>query len=165
MNAESTHNLYADHHQWLNNWLTKRLQNIDDAADLSQDTYVRIIKSGRYPHTPEQSRPFLMQIAKGLVIDLHRRRALEHAYLDALAALPETVSPSAEEAEQSLQLLIKLDETLDNLPNKVRETFVLARFEGLKYSEIAVKLKVSIASVRKYMLSATMACMAVLNDS
>lgn len=34
------------------------------------------------------SRRHLVQIARGLVIDLHRRRAIEAAYREALAALP-----------------------------------------------------------------------------
>jgi hypothetical protein len=41
----------------------------------------------------------LMRIAKGLVIDLHRRHRLETAYLNALTLLPEREHPSAEERE------------------------------------------------------------------
>ena len=80
--------LYAEHHGWLRGWLRGRLGNAFDAADLAHDTYLRILSSGRMPE-PRQSRQHLAQIAKGLVIDLYRRRQIEAAYLDALARLPQ----------------------------------------------------------------------------
>ncbi len=162
--ANTVHTLYVDHHQWLFNWLTRRLQNADDAQDLSHDTYVRVIGSGRLPEEDSQSRSFLMQVAKGLVIDLHRRRALERTYLEALALIPEEYVPSVEDTEQNLELLIKIDEALDELPAKVRSAFLLSRFEGMKYSDIAARLEVSVGSVRKYMLKASFACMVALDS-
>ena len=92
--------LYRDHHGWLAGWLRRRLGSAHDAADLSHDTYERLMVSGRLPEAG-QARAFLTQIAKGLVIDLFRRRTLETAYLEALAAMPEPVArPSRAEARQ-----------------------------------------------------------------
>lgn len=78
--------LYCNHHDWLQVWLRRRLSNAVDASDLAHDTFVRVLVSGRVPNA-EQSRAFLTQIAKGLVVDLYRRRAIEEAYLTALAQL------------------------------------------------------------------------------
>lgn len=153
--------LYLEHHSWLEGWLRQKLGCVYDAADLTQDTYVRIITSGRLPR-PEQSRPFLIQVAKGLAIDLRRRRALEHAYLEALAALPEARAPSAERQHLVRETLIEIDRVLDDLPERVRETFLLSQFEGLTYAKIAERLGVSVGAVRKYMLKAAAACLAAL---
>ena len=35
--------LYAEHHGWLVGWLRKRLGNTDSAADLAQDTFVKVM--------------------------------------------------------------------------------------------------------------------------
>lgn len=150
--------LYSEHHQWLHHWLSRRLQCRHDAADLSHDTYLRIMSSDRSPKTSKDCRPFLMQIAKGLVIDLHRRRALEKSYLTALTQMEPCYAPSNEDAELILELLIKIDSALDELPARVRETFLLSRFEGLTYSAIAERMGFSVASIRKYMLKASAAC-------
>ncbi|MGH8465749.1 MAG: sigma factor, partial [Pseudomonas sp.] len=72
--------LYCDHHGWLNGWLRKRLGNGFDAADLTQDTFVRVLKA-RNALDIREPRPYLSRIAKGLLIDLFRRRSLEQAYL------------------------------------------------------------------------------------
>jgi len=155
---QALHTLYNDHHLWLQEWLRRRLGSSFDAADLAHDTYERLICSNRAPDHPAESRSWLMRIAKCLVIDLHRRRRLEKAYLDALAHLPERESPAAEVREIALEALIEIDAILDSLSAKAREAFLLSRLDRLTYPEIARHLNVSVASVQKYMLSAVKAC-------
>jgi len=157
--------LYRDHSGWLFGWLRRRLGgNAADAADLVQDTYVRLIDSGRYPPAGEH-RAFLTQIARGLVIDLHRRRRLETAYLEALAARPEAVAPSCEQRALVLDTLTRIDQALDRLPDRVSRAFLLSRFEGLTYHQVAARLGVSHGAVRKYMLKATQACLLALDEA
>ena len=157
-------NLYRDHAVWLFGWLRRRLGgNNTDAADLVQDTYVRLMDSGRYPPIGE-GRAFLAQIAKGLVLDLQRRRRLEFAYLEALASQPQAEFPSAEQQHQVLEVLIRIDRMLDQLPAKVSQTFLLSRFEGLTYPQIADRLEISYGSVRKYMLRATQVCLLAMDE-
>ncbi|MET4580178.1 sigma-70 family RNA polymerase sigma factor [Ottowia thiooxydans] len=156
----SIHALYCNHHRWLQSWLNRRLGNAFDAADLAQDTFVRILVSGRTPEA-EQSRAHLTKIAKGLVIDLHRRRVLEAAYLQALAHLPSAVSLSEEERALVLEDLLRVDAALHALTPKAREAFLLSQLDGLTYSEIAQRMGVSFGSVRKYMLRAAQALQSI----
>lgn len=158
---QQLHQLYSHHHGWLKAWLRKKLSCQHTAADLAQDTFVRLIVSDKKP-LPGQSRAYLTQIAKGLVIDLYRRQSLERAYQEWLVNLPASEVPSPEQQLIILQTLIQFAKVLDQLPSKVRKTFILSRFEHLTYSEIAVQLDISVAAVRKYMLKATQACMELL---
>lgn len=160
---QKMHALYSNHHGWLYGWLRRRLGCSHNAADLVQDTYLRIMVSGRTP-APEQARPHLMQIAKGLVIDRYRRQQVEQAYLEALALQSPECAPSPEERAVALDALLRICAMLDGLAPKVRETFLLSRFEGLTYSEIASREGISVATVRKYMLKAMVACFAALGD-
>lgn len=155
--------LYSDHRGWLMAWLQRRLGNSADAADLTQDTYVRLMISGRLPQAG-QSRAYLTQIAKGLVIDLHRRRRLELAYLETLAAQPEAIGLSLEQQALILETLIRIDRVLDSLPGKVREVFLCSQIEGQTYSQIASQMGISVGSVRKYMLRAFQACLPLLHE-
>lgn len=159
---QAFHALYSDHHLWLQGWLRRRLGSSCDAADLAHDTYERLIRSRRTPDHPEQSRGWLMRIAKGLVVDLHRRRRLEQAYLEALEQSPEAASPPAESREIVIETLMEIDAILDRLPARVREAFLLSRVDRLTYPEIAQRLNVSVASVQKYMLSTIKACYCAL---
>jgi RNA polymerase sigma factor (sigma-70 family) len=156
--------LYSEHHSWLQTWLRRKMGNTFDAADVAQDTFVRILVSGNTP-PPEKSRAHLTQIAKSLLIDLYRRRQLESAYLDALALLPEEITLSAEERAIVLETLVQIDTMLDTLPSRVREAFLLSQLDGLTYSEIAARLSISVGAVRKYMLRAALACHTAFNES
>ncbi|HEY0201653.1 MAG TPA: sigma factor, partial [Burkholderiaceae bacterium] len=114
---QQVHVLYADHQGWLRGWLSRKLGNAFDGADLAHDTYVRILQSGRFPPQPQQSRAFLAQVANGLVVDLFRRRQLETAYLEALAQLPDNTAPSPEAQAIVLETLCRIDRALHKLPS------------------------------------------------
>lgn len=149
--------LYTDHHGWLRGWLRRKLGNACDAADLAHDTYLRILRTGHVPQA-QQSRQHLAQIANGLVIDLHRRRHIESAYLQALALLPEPLAPSEEERALAIEALIQIDAILHGLPAKAREALLLCKLDGMGYRDIAARLGVSVSSVEKYIAAALVAC-------
>ncbi|SDV02021.1 RNA polymerase sigma-70 factor, ECF subfamily [Pseudomonas vancouverensis] len=151
------HELYCDHHSWLQRWLRKRLGNAFDAADLTQDTFVRVIKA-RNALEIREPRPYLSMIAKGLLIDLFRRRSLEQSYLEALAATPEGEQPSLEEQAILLQALIEIDRMLQGLGPRVKQAFILSQFEGLTYPQIAERLGISARTVNNYMAKAMEHC-------
>lgn len=152
--------LYSDHHGWLRGWLRKKLGNAFDAADLAHDTYLRVLSTGCAPQA-EDCRRHLARIANCLVIDLFRRRQIEAAYLNALAALPEPVTPSPETRALVLETLIEIDMLLARLPAKARTAFLLCKLEGIGYREIAQRLQVSVSSVEKYVAQALRECYAV----
>lgn len=153
----AVNDLYCEHHGWLNGWLRKRLGNAFDAADLTQDTFVRVIKA-RTALEIREPRPYLSRIAKGLLIDLIRRRSLEQAYLDALATLPEALQPSLEEQAILLQALVEIDRLLQGLGPKVKQVFMLSQFDGLTYPQIAERLNISVRSVNNHMAKAMEHC-------
>lgn len=162
--AFNIHALYSDHHRWLRTWLYRRVRHAGDAADLTHDTFLRIILTGRTPKT-EESRAHLTQVAKGLVIDLHRRRLVEAAYLDALTHLPQAQAPSAEQRALVIEELLLVDRVLGSLPAKVREVFLLSQLDGLTYTQIAQTVGISFATVRKYMLRTAQALHAAMRAS
>lgn len=89
------HALYSEHHGWLQNWLRGKLGCAADAADLAQDTFLRILLK-RELREIGMPRAFLRTIARGLVIDHWRREELQRAYLESIAHLPEAQAPSPE---------------------------------------------------------------------
>ena len=81
------HALYRDHSQWLRGWVRRRLGDADRAADITQDTFVRLISSAlRQPL--REPRSFLATVARRVMIDQLRRRNLEQAYIEFLGSQP-----------------------------------------------------------------------------
>ena len=150
--------LYHEHHGWLHGWLRTRMGSVSDAADLTQDTFLSIISSGVCRDIREP-RPFLVTVARRLMARSLRRKLLEASYLEALAALPESLAPSPEVQWLALEALQQLDMALDGLPVVVREAFLLAHLQGMTYAQIADQLKVSQSSVKQYLTKANRHCM------
>lgn len=153
--------LYSDHHSWLQGWLGKKLGNTFDAADLAQDTFTRILASRDITGLHEP-RAYLTTVAKGLLINWYQRQALERAYLDALAILPEPEVPSVEQRYIILETLHEIDRMLDALPSKVKHAFLLSQIEGMKYEAIAQQIDVSLISVKRYMKQAFLHCLSFM---
>ncbi|PWB32438.1 RNA polymerase subunit sigma [Pseudomonas sp. SDI] len=150
--------LYSDNHRWLRAWLYRRLQCPQDAADLAQDTFVRAMSSSQLPSL-EAPRAFLATVARRLLINLFRRRALEHAYLEELAHLPDHCIPGEEQLAVVREALEQIDRLLDGLPLRVRHAFLLNRLEGLTQAAIADQLGVSVATVERDLRRAFLHCL------
>ncbi|WP_263143684.1 sigma-70 family RNA polymerase sigma factor [Pseudomonas sp. RIT-PI-AD] len=155
--------LYRGHHGWLQGWLRQRLACRADAADLAQDTFVRVLLA-RTAGSLHEPRHYLATIARGLVIDLYRRRSLETAYLDALAARPELYEPSAEVRALILDSLMAIDRLLDGLGARTRAIFLAVQLDGLSYEKAAAQVGVSVTTVRKHLARALLHCL-LLDDA
>ncbi|GAC1037301.1 sigma-70 family RNA polymerase sigma factor [Pseudomonas sp. No.117] len=151
--------LYRDHSGWLQAWLRRRLGSEWDAADLSQDAFLRLLRNPQVLGELQEPRAYLLTIGKRLLINLQRKRSLEQAYLEALAHLPEACAPSPEQRWVLLETLQALDELLDGLPPAVRRAFLLSQLEGLTYREIAERLQVSERTIKRYMAQAYEHCL------
>lgn len=160
--------LYDAHHSWLLCWLRSRLGCSHEAADVAQDTFVRLLLNEknhpkkRQLHNP---RPFLATVARRVLIDSLRRKALEQRYLDALAEQAQTLAMSEEDKLLIIDLLQAVDRMLDGLGLKVKRAFLLSQLQGLGYKEIAADLGVSVSAVTKYVAKAAEHCLLFALDN
>jgi len=150
--------LYREHHGWLRGWLRQRLSNHADAADLAHDTFIRVMLA-RSAESLREPRHYLATVARGMLIDLYRRRSLEQAYLQALAAQPEQYAPSAETRSMVIECLLQVDRMLDGLGARTRAVFLAVQVDGLNYEKTAERVGVSVSTVRKHLAKAVLHCL------
>ena len=155
--ADSLQKLYSDHHGWLTGWLRRRLGCPQNAADLAQDTFLRVLLAREKPVILEP-RAFLTTVARRVLANHFRRQDIERAYLEALAAQPEALAPSEEECAIILETLVQLDRLLDGLPPLAKKVFLLAQVDGMTYAEIAEQLDISLSTVKRHMVRAAQRC-------
>ncbi|SSW65901.1 putative RNA polymerase sigma factor FecI [Achromobacter veterisilvae] len=151
--------LYCSHHGWLLGWLRRRLGDSFDAADLAHDTFIRLMRAPRDFDNGPEARAYLRTIANGMCIDLWRRRQIEQAWLDELAARPEASAPSAEHQAIVLEALHEIDAMLRSLPVKAANAFIMAVACEMTDKEVAQALGVSDRMVRKYVAQAMLHCL------
>ena len=155
--------LYDDNHRWLRAWLYRQLKCPQDAADLTQDTFIRLLDARQLSQLDEP-RAFLSTVARRLLFSFWRRKRLEQSYLDSLALLPECYTPSEEDLAVVREALESIDRLLNGLPARVRQIFILSRLEVLTQPMIAQQLDVSLATVERDLRRAFLHCLAESAD-
>ncbi|ACO80229.1 RNA polymerase sigma factor, FecI family [Azotobacter vinelandii CA] len=157
------HTLYSQHHDWLKGWLRSRIGNTSDAADLAQDTFMRVL-ANRNADGIREPRTYLSTIARALLIDHFRRQSIERAYLEALAARPEPLAISPETRLAILETLTAIDAMLDGLGERTRAIFLAVQLEGLGYAAVGERLGVSVTTVKKHLIRAMTHCLLLMDD-
>lgn len=160
VNIASVDDMYKKHSNWLSIYIQRRLGCPEATADLVQDTYLRLLAKTTLP-SMQDSRRYLTHIAKGLVIDLYRKRNVETAYLELIANDPIALSTSAESQLLMIEALTEIDNLLQQLPEKVRQALLMRQLENMSYKQIAKQLNVSVSSVEKYIARALQRCLMV----
>lgn len=154
------HQLYASHHRWLHGWLRRKLGCPEHAADVAQDTFLRLIGSRDALLALYEPRAWLTTTANRLIIDRARRLAVEQAWLNELAALADPLAGFASPEEQLLaaEALAQIAAALEAVPAKAGEAFLLHYLDGLTHAEIGERLGVGPRMVRKYLVQCLIAC-------
>lgn len=152
--------LYCEHHGWLFGWLRRKLGCAQNAADLAQDTFTRILNARESVATLREPRAFLSTTARRLIIDQVRRKKIETAYLQELALTAQALEgfQSPEQILTTLEALEQIAFILEGMLDKQRQAFVLYYLDGLTQSEIARQLELSDRTVRKYLIQALLHC-------
>lgn len=151
---------YVSHQSWLQSWLCKKMGSTMEAADLTHDTFIKVLLKNDLKQVIEP-RAYLVTIAHGLMVNFIRRRDMEQAYLAAMVSLGHgevAVVPSAEEFLITLEKLVAVDRMLDGLPVKVKQAFLLHKLNGMTYPEIAADMGMSTVSIKKYIARAMLHC-------
>lgn len=150
--------LYAGNYHWLLTWLSKKLACPFDAADLAQDTFVKIAHSNNVG-TIKTPRAFLTTTATRLIIDLLRKRNIERKYLEMLyQQQANSFIATPQQIKESIETLNEIAALLEGLPEKVYRAFLMCRLDGLSYTEIGKELGVSTSMVKQYIARAMVHC-------
>ena len=151
--------LFEAHHPWLLDRLRLRLRNRADAEDLASDTFAQIVAQRDALPALTQPRAYLATIARRLLFHFWRRRELERAYLDWLAATADALAPSPETRAITMEALLRIDRLLDGLPPPVRATFLYSQLDGLPQEEIAARLGLSVRTVQRHITRGLERCL------
>lgn len=151
--------LLTRHYQELLRHLTRRLGSASAAADVAQDTWLRLRRAEAVPEL-QNPQAYLFRIADNLARDRLRSDATR-----ARTLLPAEFgedrpsnAPGADSVLDHRQRLRVLGRAVAELPPKCREVFLLHKFDGLSHGEIAARLGISRSMVEKHVMKALAHC-------
>lgn len=148
--------LMRRHGQRLFQYLLRSLQDENDAADLAQETFVRVFQNRSKFNPGQRFSTWLYAIASNLVRDRYRWRSrhpqvsLDAPNDDTDAALSDALPDAAKTPDQGLQTRERADavrQAVAALPEELRQPLILAVYEELPQVEIAQILECSVKAV------------------
>lgn len=145
--------LYRGYAGWLRRRLRRQVGD-DQAADLVQETYIRLAPYAR--DEIRHPKALLLFIAANLLRDGKRKETVRSAYL------ARTIHPTSMPGSQTEALQLK--EILQTMPPLYRDVFVLSRFRGMTYEDIARIHGISVKTVEWRMSKALNHCLKRLDD-
>lgn len=151
---------FRDNYRDLLRFLTRRTGDAERAADLAQDTYLKLAALSPASGEIRNPRAYVYRVAGNLAIDTLRRDgriAADFTFLEAGDVVADP-APSPEARVIAQQRLRLLEAALDELPTKPRLALLLNRVEGRTFAEIASRLAVSESMVAKYIAHALRHC-------
>jgi len=127
----------------------------EDAAELVQETYVRVMRQVQASRFEAAARAYLFQTATNLARDHHRRQRFRaHGRLDDLDESQLPLGSSPDQAVAAEQLLLLLRASIRDLPPATRAVFFKARMQNMSYAHIGQELGMSVRTVERRMAEA-----------
>jgi RNA polymerase sigma-70 factor (family 1) len=124
------------------------------AEDLVSDLYYEF-QVGRLYHTITTSfRAFLFTAVRNRAFDYVKAEMQRSTSLDGTESLPLRADQQPDSLTQFEELYHDVERAMNSLTIKQRQVYVMHRFEGKKYAEIAVELGLSARTVEVHMYKA-----------
>lgn len=155
--ARAVERLFEEHNRALLRYLVVRLQCEQEAKDVAQEAYVRMLQLDS-PQTVSYLRAFLYKTASNLAIDRIRFRRMESRKLQMVFFGAEHASPDSSRGAAAAEEVKLLVRALQELGSECREAFVLHRLEGLGSDEIAQRMGTTRRSVQRWIAAALVHC-------
>lgn len=146
-------------------YFSRRVRDQGEIEDLVQEVFVRLVRR-RDALDMNRVRGYIFQTASSVLIDWLRqpavRRAGAHQQFDAeahggSAFAPDRVLQGRQDLEQAMGVVARL-------PERTHTIFILSRFEGMTYGEIAQCLGISVSAVEKHIRRAMLALIEQLDE-
>lgn len=149
----------------LRRFVRGRVATREDAEDVIQDAYLRVLRYSA-EHAVESQERLLFSAAKNLVVDSRRRRSVRVRTATDFAILEACTQswPNPDEVLYASQRLNRVERAVEQLPPRCREVFLLNRLDGLSYTQVAAHLGISVSAVEKHMARACLLLDTILND-
>lgn len=157
---------FRDHATELQKYLARRVDHAQDADDLAQEVFARLLRI-RNAELVRKPLAYLLGIAAHVVREFRQRKQNEHVLFDSeltdnVCEQPQQLSHRGH-AEQ-LELQNRLDEALAQLPPTHRLVLLLVKRDGMSYPEAARAAGLSVHTIEKYVVEARARLRGVLRD-
>lgn len=148
-NMQAFEALYQRHWPGLVDAAYKRLQSRQKSEDIVQEIFINLYEKREFLEIIISIKAYMHQALKFKVLNEFRAEGIRSAYATSFFLNNVCKNDFAPYLEVK-ELNREIEKTLENLPEKCRQVFLLSRKENLSNKEIANELKISVSTVEKH---------------
>ena len=145
--------LYKRYWPVLVNSAYKRLNSKEKAEDIVQNIFIDIYRRRAKIELTNSLKAFLYQALKFKVLNAYRSEAISNKYQNHIFLGPACKNDLANELEAK-ELEANINTTLNLLPEKCRQVFLLSRKDNLSNKDVSIRLSITISTVEKHITKA-----------
>ena len=143
--------LFRKYYAGLCNYANKYLKDLDRAEEVVQELFYKLWEKRNKLDINVSLKSYMYRAVYNGCLQYLNHRAIEIKYENYYKKQTKGYDRDASEAMNMQELNEIINETLNSLPERCRNIFLLNRQDGLKYREIAKKLDLSIKTVEANM--------------
>lgn len=126
------------------------IQEKEKCEDIVQEVFFQLWQNRKKIVITTSAHNYLVTNVKNACINFLRHQELEKAYIERLSIKIETSSTNSETILTLSELEEIINATLAKLPDNVRYSFKMSRFEDKTYTQIATECNISIKTVEAH---------------
>lgn len=139
---------YRDHVYSL---AVRLMRNTEDAADVTQEVLIRLWKHQENVDASTR-KAWTLRVTRNACLDALRRRKTRSKYTPAIGDhVPESTSPLPDADVSNADARTHIEHALSTLDEPYKSLIILREIHGLRYSELADALDLSLTNVKVYL--------------
>lgn len=131
--------------------------------DLAQEVFYELWRKREQLSVTASMRAYIRRAAINKALNFVRDQRVKFSG-EAPYPIADHRQPRIDQLMEADELQAKIDRTIDRLPSRCRVVFILSRFEGMSYAEIAEQLDISVKTVENQISKALKTLRTELSD-
>lgn len=133
------------------NYADSILKDTEEAEDAVQQIMITVWEKRNSLEISVSLKSYLYRAVHNGALNIIRKNKVRSVYAEEVQQIGDTAETTAADPIEIKEMNHQIASAINNLPEQCRMVFKLSRFEGMKYSEIASHLNISVKTVENHM--------------
>ncbi len=129
-------------------------KSVEKAEDLAQEIFLKIWEQRERLADITNPDDYIFIVSRNFILDFLRKRVFDTENIETLIDYFEDPAVNVVQKMEYKELEETLKAAVDGLSGKVKEVFMLSRFDGLTHEQIAQQLGITVNSSKTYIVRA-----------
>ncbi len=146
--------LFNDYYGQLCSYANSFLNSVEDSEEVVQEVFFKLWTKRETIAVNTSFKQYLYRSVRNTCYNSIRHRKVKDSYKNSNQDSSNESARSSEDEVLYSEMEERLYKAIDNLPPQRKKAFVMSRYDGLKYHEIASEMDVSVKTVEKHLVKA-----------